>query len=112
MEDLRIKLELVEKYFQKYGATPINEKADKAATEFGLRRSFERNRLFYRVEAATFEEGDVIIISATENPRFAETGLEDNIAAFSSDYPEEKIEKEVRFAFGIDPYPETYPLYD
>ena len=45
-------------------------------------------------------------------PRFAETGLEDNIAAFSSDYPEEKIEKEVRFAFGIDPYPETYPLYD
>jgi len=112
MNEIDAKMDYVEKMFVKYDATPIDSGEDKAVSEFGLRKSFFRNNLYYRVESASFEEGEVIIISATDQIKFAKAGLEDNIAAFPPSYTESKIEKEVRFAFGIEPYPETYPLYD
>lgn len=105
-------LDYVEEMFQKYGAEPIEDGSEKLSDGFGLRRIFVRNNLYYRAEIASFEEGCVVIISATDDRKFATVGIQDNIAGFSADYPPEKIEKEVRFAFGIEPYPETYPIYE
>jgi hypothetical protein len=34
-----------------------------------------------------------------------------DVEPFPYDLPLEKIEKEVLFAFGIEPYPESYPNY-
>ena len=102
-------LNYVEEMFRKYGAEPADD-ASKAEL-LGLRRSYVRGGIYYRAESADFKEGQIIIITATDNPEYAKVGIQDNIAGFPADFPEEKIEKEVRFAFDIEPYPENYPDY-
>ena len=104
-------LDYIEELLQKYGAVPNPEENEKMRAALDLRPSFLRNGIYYRVESAVFEEGDIIIITATENPDHAKVGAQDNIAGFSASLPEEKLEKEVRFALEIEPYPPTYPVY-
>ena len=58
------------------------------------------------MESDEFEEGTAIVITATDNAKFAGLGLEDNIAGFRADLDEARMEQEVRYALGIDPYPE------
>lgn len=104
-------LEYVEELLVKYGAFLDPEDNEKAREKLDIRPSFVRNGIYYRTERAVFEEGDIILLSATDNPEYAKVGAHDNIAGFSAGYPKDKIEKEVRFALEIEPYPETYPLY-
>ena len=107
------KLEYVEEMFRKYGAVPAETDPSELEKmkDLGLRLSYVRDGLYYRVELDSFAEGEVITITAAENPAYARLGLGDNIAGFRVGLPEEKIEREVRFAFGLEPYPETYPDY-
>ena len=104
-------LDYIEQLLQKYGAVPNPDEDEKMREALELRPTFLRGGIYYRVESAAFEEGDIIIITATENPEHARVGAQDNIAGFSASLPEEKLEKEVRFALEIEPYPATYPNY-
>lgn len=103
-------IEQVEQLLIKYGARPVAGSRDDLAG-LGIRPSLELNGIFYRVEEDTFEEGDALVLSATRDAKYAALGLHDNIAGFPADLPPDKMEKEVRFALGIDPYPDTYPDY-
>ncbi|MBR3040133.1 MAG: hypothetical protein IKI20_05715 [Lachnospiraceae bacterium] len=105
-------LKFVEELLVKYGAV-INPGDDPELCEkLGIRPSYIRNGIYYRTELAAFEEDEVVLISATDNPEYAKIGAHDNIAGFSVSYSPDKIEKEVRFALEIEPYPDTYPEYE
>ena len=101
----------VEELFVKYGAEQIPENASDPGPDFGLRPPFLRNGTYYRAEAVVLEGKDVIIITATDIPAYARSGIMDNVGGFRADLPPEKIEKEIRFIFGIEPWPESYPDY-
>ena len=104
-------LSQVEELFEKYGALPANEVNAAREPHFELRPSYVRNGIYYRAEETDLDGRSVIILYATDQSKMAEIGTEDSIAAFLADLPEEKLEKEVRFALGVEPYPETYPTY-
>ena len=104
-------LQYVEKMFVRYGALPEENDPSSPAAAAGLRTCYVHNGTFYRAEEAELDGQQVIIISATDNRAYARAGIHDNIAGFSADYPEEKLEREVRFILGVEPYPDTYPVY-
>ena len=104
-------LQYVEKMFVRYGAVPVDAGNAEQQEHFGLRRSFVRDGIYYRAEAAAFNGAEVILITATDNPAYDRLGLQDNITGFQADLPEERLEREVRFVFGIEPWPDTYPDY-
>ena len=76
-------LKFVEELLVKYGAV-INPGDDPELCEkLGIRPSYIRNGIYYRTELAAFEEDEVVLISATDNPEYAKIGAHDNIAGFS-----------------------------
>ena len=101
----------VEAYFVKYGAKPAEDLDVSKIALFGQRIPFIYGKEYYRAEAAVLDERDYILISTIDDEKLANVSMMDDIAAFPADYPEEKIEKEVRFALGIEPYPANYPDY-
>lgn len=104
-------LKSVEELLVKYGAVLNPDDDPETRKKLDIRPSFLRKGIYYRVEINEFKEGKVVVLSATDKPEYAKVGAHDNIAGFPVDYPPEKIEKEVRFALDIEPYPENYPVY-
>ena len=109
MEEL---LEFVEELFVKYGAEKAGRFDENKAELLGVRVPYVYKGEFYRVEATVLDEQDYIMISTIDDEKFANATVMDDIAAFPATYPKEKVEKEVRFALGIEPYPENYPNYN
>ena len=101
----------IEKMFEKYGAVPADSAINDSLKKQGLRSCYIRDGVYYRAEYCMFEDHPVIVITATDKAEFAKVGIQDNVGGFSAELPKEKLEKEVRFLFGIEPYPETYPDY-
>lgn len=97
-------LRYVEKLFLKYGARRVPEEGEQL---FHLRGTYCREGIYYRAESDEFEEGTAIVLTASDNPEYARLGLGDNIAGFRADLPEAAIEQEIRYALGIDPYPDS-----
>ena len=99
-------LKYVEALFLKYGAERVSEEGEKL---FHLRGTYVLNGIYYRAEADDFEEGTAIVLTASDNPEYARLGLGDNIAGFREDLSEDAVEQEIRYALGIDPYPDDAP---
>ena len=87
-----------------YGAVPAGLKAAEAIS--GERRIFEREGVYYRAGTAVFDGKQFYLLSSIDNPKYAEIGILEDIDALPSDAPASAIEKAVRCAFGIEPYPE------
>ena len=104
-------LQYVEEMFLKYDAAPVDDSLNEHLHNLGLRSCYVRNKIYYRAEYCEFDEGPAIVITATDNPSYVSVGMQDNIGGFPADLPKEKLEKEVRFLFGIEPFPDTYPDY-
>ena len=108
-EAVEQRLEFVEALFTKYGAEPLD--IDESNREkFGQRRLFKYNDSFYRVDEMKFEEDDkpFIILSCTDDEKYANIGLLEDIDALDFGDSDEKLEKAIRYAFGIEPYPDDY----
>ena len=97
---------------EKAGARPADEINKARKESLGLRLSYVLGGHYYRAEGAVIDGHPVIILFATTDPSFARIGAEESIAAFCADLPHRKLEKEIRFALGIEPSPETYPDYE
>lgn len=97
-------LRYVEKLLLKYGAERVPEEGEHL---FHLRGTYVREGIYYRAESDEFEEGTAIVLTASDNPEYARLGLGDNIAGFRVNLAEDAIEQEIRYALGIDPYPES-----
>ena len=107
-ERIEKKLEAAESALMKYGFTPMDTKN---RLRFGHRLTYRRGDDYYRVGMEQFDGKDYIVISAINDPAFAETGIMEDVAAFPWTLPDEKIEKEVRYILGLEEYPEGYPDY-
>jgi hypothetical protein len=110
-EEIEKKLQYVEAMFEKYGAKPL-EINEKNREEFDERRAFLYEGNYYRTGTLEFEEhdGPFIVISCIDSEKFAGIGLMEDVDAFAPTLTEPEIEKQVRYALGIEPYPEEYEL--
>ena len=111
MQSIEDVLTYIEKLLVKYGAVPDEEMNAKSRAALGLRTSYRLGHTWYRVYDTDFEGHTCVVICGIDDEKYASVGIEDDLAVFPADYPEEKLEKEVRFLLEIEPYPETYPNY-
>ena len=108
-EAIKQRLEFAEAIFTKYGAEPLE--IDEANREkFGQRRLFKYNDSYYRVDEMKFDEEHkpFMILSYTDDVKYANIGLLEDIDALDFADSDEQLEKAIRYAFGVEPYPEDY----
>ncbi len=108
-EEMEEKMSFVESLFVKYGAAALDINA-KNREKFGQRGIYMYRGMYYRVDSLKFEEDQdpYIVISCTDEDKYADVGLMEDVNAFGFDLSEEELEKEVRYALEIEPYPEGY----
>ena len=100
----------MEQLFTKYGAVPLDiNKTNRERS--GQRITYQYKGEYYRAGIIGFDEKPFLVIEWTDNDDYAAAGSMEDVEPFPYDLPNWKIEKEVRFAFEIEPYPETYPDY-
>ena len=107
-EALERQLSYVEKMLVKYGAEPVSTKSQEVLHN---RATYRFREGYFRMDSGDIEGRDYILISAIEDPKCADAGIMEEIAAFPADLSEELLEKEVRYALEIEDYPEQYPEY-
>ncbi len=108
-EKIEEKKQSVENYFVKYSAKPVETKNK---DKLGLRTTFEQGGIYYRVDESEIDGRTFLMISAANDPKFADVGVMEEVAAFPADLTEEQLEKEVRYILEVEPYPDDYPDYD
>lgn len=103
-DEIEKMLVLVELLFEKNGAVPLDIN-EKNREKFGFRRTFKYGDKFYRVDQAKFEEDNrpYMVISCTDNEKYAQIGVMDDIDALGFDMSEEVLDRQVRIAFGLEP---------
>jgi hypothetical protein len=106
---MEMKMKFVEAMMLKYGAKPYFTKRQ---LKLRMRATFIYNDTYYRVGDGKFDGKDYIIISAIASQDYADVGLMEEVAAFPWDLSEELLEKEVRYIFELEEYPEDYPNYE
>lgn len=101
-------MDKVEEFFAKYGAVPqeINRRNREL---FGLRRAFLYNGNYYRVDHAEFDDIPFLVIDCIDDPSYAAVGVMEDVEAIPVTLTDEQLEKEVRYALEIEPYPDDYP---
>ena len=107
-EYVKQRMEFVESVMVNYGAvlTDVNAENRKRLEQ---RATYRYKDCYYRVDS--FGSIPCIVIEAEHDYDLANVGTMEDTDPFPCDYSDEKIEKEVRFVFGIEPYPENYPDY-
>lgn len=108
-EALEKQLSFVEKMLVKYGAERISTKSQELLHN---RPTYRYREGYFRMDQGDIDGRDYILISAIEDPKYADAGIMEEIAAFPADLSEELLEKEVRYALEIEEYPKNYPTYD
>ncbi len=110
-DELEKRMDFVESMFVKYGAQPL-EINEKQREKFGQRRIYKHEDSYYRVDHMQFQDDETpfIVISCTDDEKYASVGMLDDIDAIEADRTDEEIEKSVRYALGVEPYPEDYYL--
>ena len=100
-------MEQVERCFVKYGAEPqdINHNREK----LGQRQCYLYDGRYYRVDAAEFDGVPFLVIDCIDDPRYASVGIMEDVNAIPVSLDEARLEREVRRALEIEPYPEDYP---
>ncbi len=107
LEELEKRMDFVESVFEKYGAQPLDLN-EKNREKFGQRRIYKKDDSYFRVDHMEFQEGEkpFIVLSCTDDEKYASVGMLDDIDALEADISDEEMEIAVRRAFGIEPYPE------
>ena len=103
------KKQKVETYLEKYGAVPVETKNKDA---FGHRMTYEQGGVFYRVDETDMDGRTFLMVSAADDPAFANVGVMEDVAAFPATLTDEQLEKEVRYLLDVEPYPDNYPDYE
>lgn len=111
MDEIEKKLDIIEHLFEKYGAMPL-EINKKNREKFGERRIFFFHDNYYRVGRLVAEDqGDkYMVISCIDNEKYADIGMLEDVEAIPFSADEAELEKQVRYIFGIEPYPKDYYL--
>ena len=102
-QDKRERIAYAEYLLVKSGAAPTDIKP-RGQGEKENRHIYILNDNFYRIGEATFGGIDdpYVVVSCTDTKKYAEYGLFDDIHAFEFNLSNEEMEKEIRFALGLD----------
>ena len=105
------RLSFIESLFVKYGARPtaLNEKNRE---RFDQRQIFSLNGNYYRAEADVFDGSLFFVLSVTDKQDYAAVGIMEDVDALPEQADDARLEQAVRYALGIEPYPEKYPVED
>ncbi len=100
---LEDKMKYVESVLEKYGAKPLGINK-KNRDKFGQRITYLYNNSYYRVDFLKFEEDEkpYMVISCTDEKKYADIGIMEDVEAFPFELTDEEFEKEVRYALEID----------
>ena len=101
-------MERMEQFFVQYGAVP-QEINQRNRDLFGQRQAFLFDGNYYRVDHAEFDDIPFLIINCIDDPKFASVGVMEDVEAIPVTLSDEQLEKEARYALGIEPYPDDYP---
>lgn len=104
------RLSFVEDIFIELGAIRTNLNKDHRE-RFNEREVFEYKGEYYQADVIYFDEKPYIVIEWTDDKQLADKGLLEDVEPFPYDLSDEKTVQEIKFAFNIDPYPDTYPNY-
>lgn len=101
------KMQWIESLFVKFGAVPT-DLSQKSRALFDERMIYELNGNYIRTGTAEFDGEKFFLISMIDSRKFADVGLLEDVDALPFDLDEARMEQAVRYALGIDPYPEPY----
>ena len=102
------KRELLESLLVRCGAVPTD--LDRENRErFGDGVIYEYGSAYYRAGTAAFDGREVLVISSIDKKKYAALGLLEDIDVLPPDSSTERLEQAVRYALGLEPYPERYP---
>ena len=107
-EEMEARMAFMERCFEKYGAKALDINA-RNREMLGQRRTYQHGKDFFRIDQATFDGIPFFVISSIDLPKLAEVGVMEDVEAFPVTLSEEKLEKEIRYALGVEPYPAKYP---
>ena len=110
IQALQQQMKKVEQIFVRYGAEPQDINRHNREV-LGLRQEYLYRGNYYRVDHAAFDGIPYLIINQIDNPRYAAAGVMEDVEAIPITLTDEQLEKEVRYALGIEPYPEDYPQW-
>lgn len=102
------KRQLLEALFERYGAA-ATEFDRENRERFGDGVIYEYGGVYYRAGSASFDGQDFLVIASIDKPKFAALGLLEDIDVLPAESSEERLEQAVRYALGVEPYPERYP---
>ena len=102
------KLQKIEALFLRYGASPT-ELDEENRTRFGDRTIYECAGSYFRAGTASFDGQDFLVISCIDKRKFAALGILEDVDVLPADCGEERMEKAVRYALGVEAYPAVYP---
>ncbi len=108
MDNLDSKLEQLETLFVKYGASPTELNQE----NIGINRErtvYSLGGCFFRAGSARFDGKTFLLISSIDKVKYAELGIMEDIDILPLESGSERLEKAVRYALGVEPYPEKYP---
>ena len=103
-------METTEALFEKYGAEPLDIN-QRNREMFGQRRTYMYGGNYYRVDHAVFDGVPFMIFHSIDDPRYAAVGVMEDVEALPLTLTDEELDKEVRYLFGLEPYPENYPAW-
>ena len=107
---LRQMMETAEALFEKYGAEPLDINR-RNREMLGQRRTYLYSGNYYRVDHAVFDGIPFMIFHCIDDPRYAAVGVMEDVEALPLTLTDEELDKEVRYLFGLEPYPENYPAW-
>ncbi len=105
------RMQLVERIFERYGAIPTDMNVE-GRKKFNYRTVYYYKGDYFRVDFIPFDDKPYIVIEWTDDKKYAEAGSLEDVEPFPYDLEDAEFDKEVRYAFEIEPYPEAYPEYD
>ena len=109
-DDVEKAMEYTEFLFEKYGAIPTKLNADNRK-KYNQRITYIYDNEYFRVDVIYFDYKPCIVFEWIDDIKLASVGVMEDGDSFPFDLPPDKIEKEVRYLFGIEPYPSNYPDY-
>ena len=96
----------LEELFRRYGAEPTELDPENREI-YGTIYAY--GGAYYQAGTASFDGRDFLVISCIDKEKFAALGLLEDIDVLPADSGEERLEKAVRYALGVEPYPPRYP---
>jgi hypothetical protein len=97
-EYIEQRMQFAESIFMSLGAECL-EINEKNREKFGQRKIYKYNSKYYRVGRLEFEEEDekpFIVLSCTDNEKYAEIGLLEDVDAFEADLSDKSVESKIK----------------